>query len=137
METPSKATFTFKDFLPAFLILILLGGGGLAVVTLFTLPTLGPRWLFFFFLVLLASGLALPIAYLLNLRFASKHPIDQPVIIREALLAGIFVALLAWMRMGRLLTFPLAILLAAAFFLIEFCLRLWERSRWKPQQPNP
>jgi len=88
METPSKATFTFKDFLPAFLILILLGGGGLALVTLFTLPTLGPRWLFFFFLVLLASGIALPIAYLLNLRFASKHPVDQPVIIREALLAA-------------------------------------------------
>ena len=107
METPPKATATFKDFLPAFLILILLGGGGLALVTLFTLPTLGPRWLFFFFLVLLASGIALPIAYLLNFRFASKHPVDQPVIIREALLAGIFVALLAWMRMASL-TFRLS-----------------------------
>lgn len=137
METPPKATVTFKDFLPAFLILILLGGGGLALVTLFTLPTLGPRWLFFFFLVLLASGIALPIALLLNLRFPSTPPVENPVIIREALLAGIFVALLAWMRMGRILTFPLAILLAAAFSLVEFFLRLWERGRWKPQQPNP
>ena len=137
METPPKATATFKDFLPAFLILIVTGGAGLALVTLFTLPTLGPRWLFFFFLVLLASGIALPIALLLNLRFPSTPPVENLVIIREALLAGIFVALLAWMRMGRILTFPLAILLAAAFSLVEFFLRLWERSRWKPQQPNP
>jgi hypothetical protein len=137
METPPKATTTFKDFLPAFLILILLGGAGLALVTFFTLPTLGPRWLFFFFLVLLASGIALPIALLLNLRFPSAPPVENPVIIREALLAGIFVGLLAWMQMGRLLTFPLAILLAAAFILVEFFLRLWERSHWKPQQPNP
>ena len=87
--------------------------------------------------MLLASGIALPIALLLNLRFPSTPPVENPVIIREALLAGIFVALLAWMRMGRILTFPLAILLAAAFSLVEFFLRLWERSRWKPQQPNP
>jgi len=60
METPPKATVTFKDFLPAFLILIVIGGAGLALVTLFTLPTLGPRWLFFFFLVLLASELLCP-----------------------------------------------------------------------------
>ncbi|HAE85238.1 MAG TPA: hypothetical protein DCG78_01845 [Anaerolineaceae bacterium] len=137
METPPKATATFKDFLPAFIILILAGGGGLALVTLFTLPTLGPRWLFFFFLVLLVSGIALPIAYLLNRRFPSNPPVENTVIIREALLAGILVALLAWMRMGRLLTFPLAILLAAAFILVEFLLRLWERGHWKPQQPNP
>jgi len=136
MENASKGVSSFKDFLPAFLVLILAGGGGLALVTFLTLPTLGPRWLFFFFLVLLASGIALPIAYLLNLRFASKHPVDQPVIIREALLAGIFLALIAWLRMGRVLTFPLAILLAAAIILIEFFLRLWERGRWKPQQPH-
>jgi hypothetical protein len=137
MEKPIKGNQTFKDFLPTFLILILAGGGGLALVTLFTLPTLGPRWLFFFFLVLLASGIALPIALLLNLRFPSTPPIENPVIIRETLLAGIFVALIAWMRMGRILTFPLSVLRAAAFALVEFFLRLWERGRRKPQETNP
>lgn len=136
MENASKGVLSFKDFLPAFLVLILAGGGGLALVTFLTLPTLGPRWLFFFFLVLLVSGIALPISYLLNLRFPSKPPIENVVVIREALLAGIFLALIAWLRMGRVLTFPLAILLAAAIILIEFFLRLWERGRWKPQQPH-
>jgi len=136
MENASKGVSSFKDFLPAFLVLILAGGGGLALVTFLTLPTLGPRWLFFFFLVLLVSGIALPISYLLNLRFPSKPPIENVVVIREALLAGIFLALIAWLRMGRVLTFPLAILLAAAIILIEFFLRLWERGRWKPQQPH-
>jgi len=136
METPPKATATFKDFLPAFLILIVTGGAGLALVTLFTLPTLGPRWLFFFFLVLLGAGAALPAAYFLNIRFPTTPPAERPVIMREALWAGVFVSLMAWLRMGRVLTFPLGVIIAAVLVLVEVLLRLWERSRWKPENPE-
>jgi len=38
--------------------------------------------------------------------------------------------------MGRVLTFPLGVILAAVFVLIEVLLRLWDRSRWKPENPE-
>ncbi|HOA21200.1 MAG TPA: hypothetical protein PKL82_01775 [Anaerolineaceae bacterium] len=137
MENPERAKIpSFKDFLPAFLILLAAGGGGLAVLLNLTLPTLGPRWLFFFFLVLLGAALALPAAYFLNLRFPTTPPAESAVILREALWAGIFISLMAWLRMGRVLTFPLGVLIAAGFVLIEVLLRLWDRSRWKPDNPE-
>ena len=137
MENPqSVKSPSFKEFLPAFLILLAAGGGGLALVINLTLPTLGPRRLFFFFLVLLGAGAALPAAYFLNLRFPTTPPAERSVILREALWAGIFISLMAWLRMGRVLTFPLGVILAAVFVLIEVLLRLWDRSRWKPENPE-
>ncbi|HPY33016.1 MAG TPA: hypothetical protein PLO92_06055 [Anaerolineaceae bacterium] len=135
MENQEPVIPPFKEFLPAFLILLAAGGGGLALVTNLTLPTLGPRWLFFFFLVLLGAGAALPAAYFLNLRFPTVPPPERAVIFRESLWAGIYVSLLAWLRMGRVLTLPLGVIIAAVLILIEVLLRLWERSRWKPENP--
>ncbi len=136
METETYPPLSFKAYLPAFLLLIIVGGAGLVLVTLLLLPTLGPRWLFFFFLLMLVSGLALPITYFLNLRFPSKPPAERNVIVRQAVWIGVYVTLLAWLQMGRILTFPLAFILGAALVLIEVLLRLWERSRWKPQTPT-
>lgn len=123
-------------YLPAILLLILLGGGGLFFVVTSTLPTIGPRWLFFFFLVLLVSGIFLPLTWLLNRRFPSNPPAEPHVIVRQAVWFGVFAALLSWLRIGRVLTFPLGIIMGTALFLIEFLIRLWERSRWKPTQPD-
>ena len=78
----------------------------------------------------------LPFVYFLNLRFPSRPPADRGVIIRQAVWVGIFVAVLAWLQLGRVLTLPLGIILGAAFILVEVLLRVWERSRWKPNQPN-
>ena len=39
---------------------------------------------------------------------------------------------LAWLQIGRMLTLPLAVLLALGFLIIEYLLRLRERSQWKP-----
>ncbi|MFZ3069745.1 MAG: hypothetical protein WA110_01300 [Anaerolineaceae bacterium] len=136
MENKAQSPHSFKDFLPAFLVLILAGGVGLALVTTLLLPTLGPRWLFFFCLVLVAAGLSLPATYFFDLRFPSTPPAEKSVIIRQAMWVGIFVALISWLQMGRVLTLPLAVILGAAFVLIEVLLRLWERSRWKPQLPT-
>ncbi|MGI6251421.1 MAG: hypothetical protein ACOYKD_08730 [Anaerolineaceae bacterium] len=127
---------TFKEFLPAFFILTISGGIGLAFTVSTMLPTIGPRWLFFFFVVLFVAGLFLPFVYFLNLRFPSRPPADRGVIIRQAVWVGIFVAVLAWLQLGRVLTLPLGIILGAAFILVEVLLRVWERSRWKPNQPN-
>ena len=51
---------------------------------------------------------------------------------REASLAGIYFATLAWLQIDRVLTFGLGLLLAAGLILVEFLIRLREKSRWDP-----
>lgn len=113
-------------------LLVLSGAGGLAYIFLRTLPTLGPRWLFFFFLLIAVSGLALPILAFLNYRFQGEAPVESNVIVREAIFCGICADLLAWLQLGRELTVTTGVIVAAGFILIEILLRISERSRWKP-----
>jgi hypothetical protein len=54
------------------------------------------------------------------------------VIIRQAVWFGVFAALLSWLQIGRVLTIPMGAIMGTALILIEFLIRMWERSRWKP-----
>jgi len=123
-----------RIFLPLSLCLMIIGFLGIYFLLQTTLPTLGPRWLFFFLGVIALTGVGLPITYFLNVRFPSKPPAEEMVIIRQALWFGILGGSLAWLQLGRVLTGGLALVLAAAFTLIEFLLRLFERSRWNPKR---
>jgi hypothetical protein len=130
------ATPPVHSFITAALILIILGWGGLFAILNYTEPTGGTRWALFFFAVLGFTGLALlPVAYL-NRRFPSSPAPSHGVIIRQALWTGIYFPILAWLRIGRVLNFSLALLLIAGFILIEWLLRLRERSQWKPGQTS-
>ncbi len=119
------------------ILLALIGLGGLAWLILGTLPTLGYRWLFFFFATLAACGTALPVMYFLNRRFPSTPPADGQVIIRQSIWFGVYIGLLVWLQLGRVLTLPIAIFIAAGLIVIELLLRMWEKSRWKPPQETP
>jgi heme/copper-type cytochrome/quinol oxidase subunit 4 len=130
----SGAKNFLRTFLPLSIILTIIGWGGLLVVVRSTLPTLGPRWLFFFLGVLALTGPALPIIYFLNLRFPSDPPVQEMVILRQALWVGVFGSTVAWLQLGRVLTMGLALILAGVFVLMEFLLRLFERSRWNPNK---
>ena len=132
MDTQPSSTTTFKDFLTAFLILFLTGWTGLVIIIFTTLPTLGPRWLFFFLGVVALTGTAIPITYFLNKRFPSTPPAEKYIIIRQAIWFGVYGSSLAWLQMGQVLNTSLALILAGAFIVIELLLRLWERSHWKP-----
>lgn len=123
-----------RVFLPLSLCLIVIGFLGIFFLLQTTVPTLGPRWLLFFLGVLALTGIGLPITYFLNIRFPSKPPAEELVIVRQALWFGILGGSLAWLQLGRVLTGGLALILAAAFALIEFLLRLFERSRWNPKR---
>src|SRR4030042_1547727 len=120
------------NFLPAALILFVIGWGGLIVLIVATLPTVGPRWLFFFLCVLAITGTVLPITAFLNRRFPSTPPPTALVVVRQALWFAVYGATLVWLQMGRVLNPALAILLAIGLGLIEFLLRLSEKSQWKP-----
>jgi hypothetical protein len=130
MNTQSPPSVT--AFLPAALLLALIGWGGLGVLILFTLPTVGPRWLFFFLSFLALTGTALPVVAFLNRRFPGEPPASQATVLRQAIWFGIYGATLAWLQIGRVLTPSLALLLALGLVLIEWLIRLRERSQWKP-----
>ena len=119
-------------FLPTTIILMLLGWGGLISVIWFTSPNGGTRWAFFFAAVLALTGTVLPGIAFLNRRFPSSPPPTSSVVVRQALWVGIYFPTLAWLQIGRVLTPALALLLAFGFVLIEWLLRLRERSQWKP-----
>lgn len=122
-----------KTFFPAALFFNLVGWGGLFVVVVFTLPTVGPRWLFFFLTVLAFTGLVLPAVAFLNRRFPATPPVTPTVILREALWFGIYVPTLLWLRIPRVLTPALALLFALGLGVAELLLRLRERSIWKAE----
>jgi hypothetical protein len=126
-QTPSPFAF-----LPTALVLLLLGWGGLILLLNFSLPTLWPRWLFFFLIVSAFTGTALPIAAFLNHRFPSDPPARTQVILRQALWAGIYFSTIAWLQFGGVFTFALALLFAFGFAAIEWFLRMRERSQWIP-----
>ncbi len=131
MKFNEKSAF-INSFLPLSVMLTLVGWVSLILVVRHTLPTLGPRWLFFFLIVAALTGPAIPLTYYLNLRFPSNPPAEGLVIIRQALWFGVFGSTLTWMQLGRVLTPALAVVMAGVFILIEYLLRLFERSRWRP-----
>ncbi len=129
METKSPS---IVSVLPASLILFLVGWGGLAGLVLNTLPTLWPRWLFFFLGVMAVTGTVLPFVAFLNIRFSGQPPATVGVVLRESLWFGVYFPTLAWLQIGRVLTPTLTLLLALGLALIEVLLRFREKSQWKP-----
>lgn len=122
-----------SSFIPAAIILGVIGWCGLIAVIYYTLPTVMPRWLFFFLSVLAITGTALPVVAFLNRRFPSTPPSSNGVIVRQAIWIGIYLPTLLWLQIGRVLTPALALLLAVGLVLIEWLLRLREKSQWKPK----
>ena len=126
-RSPPVSAFFITTF-----VLTVVGWGGLFVLLNFTLPTVGPRWMFFFLFFLALTGTALPLVAFLNRRFPTMPPANAGVILRQAIWFGVYGSTLAWLQSGRVLTSALVLLLAIGLILIEWLLRLRERSQWKP-----
>ena len=131
MKSPSVTSM-----LPASVLLAVSGWIGIFYLIFNTKPYLWPRWLFFFFLVLAITGTVLPLTAFLNRRFPTDPVAGRKVILREASLAGVYTATLAWLQLGRVLTLGLGLLLAAGFVLVEFLIRLREKGQWEPGTEN-
>jgi len=132
--TPPPQRFPLSLFITG---LVLAAAGWLGVVYLATqtLPTVGPRWLFFVVWLIALTGTAIPFVHYLNKRFTRIMPPDS-VMIRQALWVGIFGASCAWLQLGRALNWASALLLAAALIAIEGFLILRDRSQ-RPFDDTP
>ena len=101
---------------------------GLALLVQFTLPTVGPRWLFFFLLALAATGSALPFITFLHRRFGPPQLAPAGTLLRQSLLVALFTELCVWLQMNRSLNLSLALLLGACMVAIDWFLRILNRS---------
>ncbi len=104
---------------------------GLLLLLNTTLPTVGPRWLFFFLLALAATGTALPFIWLLHRRFSPETKAPSSTLLRQALLLTLFVELCTWLQINRSLTLPLAILLALGMIVLGLVLRIFDLGAWR------
>lgn len=120
-----------RAFLPLIAILLGLGWGGLFLLLNATEPDLGPRWLFFFLVVVGFTGIGLPVVVFIYQRFPPSQPPAQRILIRQSLWLGIYAALLVWMNFGQVVNVGLAALVFVGIGLIELFLRLRERSFWR------
>ncbi len=115
------------------LVMLLIGGGGVAFLIIFTLPTLLPRWLLYFFITCAGAGAALPFVYIFQKRF-TRQPVPGNVLVRQALWFGILLDAALWLQLGRVLTNTLLIVMVGGILVIESLLRLVERSTFKPDE---
>ena len=129
-----------KSYLPPFgkifttsLILSVMGLSGLVFILITLEPTLWPRWLFYFFLTMAGTGIALPVAFILQRRLAKQY-VPARVLIREGLLFGIYLDLLAWLQIGRIATNLVVFLLAGGMILLEYFLRMAEKATFRADE---
>lgn len=113
----------------------LAGTGWLGLILLLntTLPTVGPRWLFFFLWTLAVTGTALPFAWVLHRRF-DPEPVSGGVLLRQSILVGLLAGTCMWLQINRTLTLPLALLLILGLAGVEGLVRSIERSRRRSER---
>jgi hypothetical protein len=128
LDPPSN---NYRSLIIAAIIMAVVGWVGLILLLFTTLPTVGPRWLFFFLLTLAITGTALPFVWLLHRRFSNNGYAPSSTLLREALLFTLYVEILIWLQINRSLSLSLAILFALSLIGIEYLLRILERSRWR------
>jgi hypothetical protein len=125
-------TLDYRGFGIASALLALAGWGGLVYLLSETLPSPGPRWLFFVVWLMALTGSAGPFVWYLNRRF-SRGPVPSTVLMRQAIWIGLFGAASAWLQLARTLNWPIVALLAAGLSALEWFVRVREQSRWTPE----
>ena len=128
----SKHSPALQAIILTSILLIVVGAVGLVLLFNLTIPTLGPRWVLFFLVTLMCSGIGLPFAYFINVRFPSNSPAQATILIREALFFGFYVDLLIWLQFGKVLNIAIAVFVLVGLGVIEFLLRWRERNRFMP-----
>ncbi len=128
LDPPSSG---YRSLIIAAIIMAVVGWMGLIILLSTTLPTVGPRWLFFFLMTLAVTGTTLPFVWMLHRRFSKDGGAPSSTLLREALLFSLYVEFLIWLQINRSLSLALAILSALSLMGIEYLLRLLERNRWR------
>ncbi|MFL2651288.1 MAG: hypothetical protein ACJ0HE_03790 [Anaerolineales bacterium] len=115
--------------------LMFVGWGGLLALLLLTVPHVFARWMFFLLALSALSGTAIPFIIFLSKRFG-KTPISVDVLMRRAIWVGVIGCILAWLQLGRALTWTIGLLIVSVIVAIEWLIEIRERSLWNPENTN-
>jgi len=118
--------------LPLALILAVPGWTALIYLMADTAPTIGNRWLFYVLVILTLTGSVMPALAFINKIIQLKKPVSFETIIREAMMIGVYGAILLWLNKGQVLSSGLALVLALGLLSAEFLIRLRNHSKWRP-----
>ena len=130
--TAEKKSPPVIKFIPAAIVLGGLGWTATVWLFIYTLPyEAGFRWLFFLALFVAVTGTSLPAIAFLNQRFPGRMPATQTVILRQAIWIGLYAAALAWLQIGKLVSFATTLLLGAGLLIVEMLFRLREYGGWR------
>ncbi len=106
--------------------IVLLSFAGLVYVLAYLWPDpttifAQPQMLFFVFVFLGCGALTVPVTAYLNQRFAKADWLarDRARLLRQGSWVGLFVVLLAYLQLSKILSWTIALVLAAVFVLIE------------------
>ena len=115
--------------LAAVVVMGVLAWAGLVALILTQPPRIGGQlWLFFVLLCVAITCTILPFIRYLNVRL-TPLTCDLPpsgVILRQSVWFGLFMMICAWLQIPRVLSLPMATLLALAFIGVEIFLRVRE-----------
>ena len=123
----------YRSLMVAAAFLAAVGWLGLLLLLNTTLPTIGPRWLFFFLLTQAATGTSVPFVWFLRRRFGGQAA-PPAILLREALWVGLYASGCAWLQINRSLSLTVALFLALGLGVMEAFLLRVERSRWRPRR---
>ncbi|HHH81561.1 MAG TPA: hypothetical protein ENL35_01070 [Chloroflexi bacterium] len=123
-----RSSPTYRSLLISALILATAGWTGLLLLVMSTLPTVGPRWLFFFLFTLASTGTSLPFIWMLHRRLRPDSFASPAVLLRQSLMLTAYFELCLWLQVNRSLTLSLAMLLGMGLLAMEWLLGVLERS---------
>jgi len=122
----------YRGLMIAAAVMAALGWPGVILVVTATLPTVGPRWLFFFLWSLAITGTSLPFLWILHRRFDPRRA-PAAVLLRQGVWVGLFASVCVWLQINRNLSLTLAVLIGGGLAAFEWLIRLRERSLWRPE----
>ena len=118
--------------------LALISWVSIGLLFLYTPPTLGPRWIFFFLFYIAILGTFLPILILINRRINKRDGGNINAALRQSLMLGFYFDLMIWLHMGRVLDLITAFFILSIIIAIAVLIQVFEGSQWHPnkQQEN-
>ncbi|MBN1265159.1 MAG: hypothetical protein JXA25_06685 [Anaerolineales bacterium] len=130
METnlpENEPSYNYQPVLLASILLAAAGWSGLYLLLTRTLPTVLPRWVFFFLLVLASSGTSLPFLWLLHRRF-NPNPFSPGLLQRQSLEFSLVVTILTWLQINRTFSLTLALVISVGVVLLDSLLQRLQRT---------
>ncbi|NSW51788.1 MAG: hypothetical protein HPY85_04740 [Anaerolineae bacterium] len=124
-----------SDLLPIYLISIfsaMIAWTGLGLLVIYTKPTIGPRWVFFFLSFIAVAATFLPISLLIHQRVTTQAQLSMNTPLRQSILLASFSTLVLWLQMGRVLDFTTASFIFAVLLGIEILVQLFDKSQLRP-----